>query len=449
MPLITETTSWLRAGGVMHNGVGVDRDRQVLRGYVMAQQGPFKTQGRGEFDESALRKIVALANKNHPNGLKCRLSHPTLSSDGLGKFLGRVKHPRMDSVRVMRDGKPQLMSAVRGDLHLDKTAMDEPVGGGKPIGEYVMDLAESDPDALSSSLVLEADQERRFDARRMPLKGADGEELPPLWRPTRLHASDVVDTGEACDGILSASFSGLPDAIVRQAAQLLNKQFPNASRRVVRARCLAWLDSYLAHRFGDQEGPSGIGPSEREHDEEEGREDETQLECMAPGCNKLATNHYCDDHVVTDYGMTGKQEQSHHENGHGTSRGVAEMQTYLARKRAGLEKLSTIPRADQHSPAVEGEWSAPNLGDFTSESWDDLSDGEKSAIETYYAAKTGGGKFSDLKLPHHFAKGPNKGKASLNGVRNALARLNQTQGIDKAKAHAHLQSHMPKESKEE
>lgn len=254
MPQLKETSNWQRAD-TLNSNVSVDRENNILRGYVIAQEGPFKSKGRGEFDVPALKKIVALANKK-PLGLKSRFAHPTLSADGLGKYLGRVKNAKLDSVRVNRDGEMKLLHAVRGDLHFDDTALDEPIGGGKPLGEYVMDLAESDPDAISSSLVIEANQELRMDPKtKRPMMDENGDELPPLWRPLALHASDVVDTGDACDGILGAqlSLAGLPDELVRQASDLLNQAFPGEGREVVKSRLQSWLDSYLSYRFGDEE----------------------------------------------------------------------------------------------------------------------------------------------------------------------------------------------------
>lgn len=251
--LLKETPTWLRAETSTRE-IKVDREANVLRGYVVAQEGPFKSKGRGEFSVPGLKKIVTLMNRT-PGGLKSRFAHPTLSADGLGKFLGRVKNAHLDSVRVKKDGELVLLHAVRGDLHFDKTALEEPPGGGKPLGLYVMDLAESDPDAISSSLVIEADEEEQLDPKtKKPLLDAKGEPRPPIWHPKALHASDVVDTGDAVDGILGAQLStaGLPDELVRQASALLNKAFPGQTREVIRARLSSWLDSYLDYRFGDE-----------------------------------------------------------------------------------------------------------------------------------------------------------------------------------------------------
>lgn len=241
--------------------VGVDRENEIIRGYVVAQEGPFKSDGRGEFDVPALKQIVKLM-KAAPNGLKVRFTHPDLSNDGLGKFLGRAKNPRLDKISSRESAgelKTDEITVVRADLHIDPSAHETP---GGDIGKYIMDLAESDPNALSSSLVIRADLEYRIDKQGRPLKDDLGNELPPLWRPLALHASDIVDTGDAVDGLLSTGteFMGLPDAIVRKAAQLMDEQFAGKSREFVAARCSAWLDRYLTRRYGPQEETLQLAP---------------------------------------------------------------------------------------------------------------------------------------------------------------------------------------------
>ena len=265
---LKETPDWLRASPSQPMLVGVDREANALRGFVVAQEGIFKDR-RGEFDLKSLKQINALMNKAAPAGLKSRFAHPTLSGDGLGKFLGRAKNPRLDSVEIKKDGKPMLLHAVRADLYFNQTALEEPPGGGKPLGLYIMDLAESDPDALSSSLVLNTDQEERLDPKTgRPQLDETGEPLPPLWRPTRLHATDLVDTGAAVDGLLSTqglAFEGLPDDLVRQGSAMLSKAFPNATREVIRARFGSWLETYLSYRFGDEDDtPAELRQAEAE-----------------------------------------------------------------------------------------------------------------------------------------------------------------------------------------
>ena len=242
--------------------IGVDREARCIRGMILAQEGPFKSEGRGEFDQDAIHTVRDLAAKA-PNGLKSRFTHPDLSNDGLGKLLGRVRDPWLDTITV-RESEGQVKSnpvlCCRGDLYLDESAFKTP-NGGASLGEYLLTLVESDPNAVSTSLVLETDYEHRTDPRTgRPLLDADGAELPPLWRPLALHASDVVDTGDAVDGILSAQLStdGLPDAVVRQASILMDRQFAGKPRDFISSRCTAWLTRFLNRKFGsaDPDGPT-------------------------------------------------------------------------------------------------------------------------------------------------------------------------------------------------
>lgn len=258
MPTMLAEPEWLRASANGRNGE-VDREKGIIYGVILAEEGIFKDR-RGEFDKPAIRRTVKLGNEK-TGGLKSRFTHPSLSDDGLGKFLGRHKNLRSDTV-VRETGKdandkPLLQSKLvtRADLHLDSTALAEPPGGGKPLGEYVMDLAESDPDAFGLSLVLKVDQTPRLDAQGRPLKDESGEDLPPYWMPTALHAADVVDDGDATHSFLSADIlAGLPDAIVRQGCELLDQQFAGQAREVIRSRLSAFVERYLSHRFGEAVG---------------------------------------------------------------------------------------------------------------------------------------------------------------------------------------------------
>lgn len=245
---------WLRASANGRNGE-VNRDKGVIYGVILAEEGPFKSEGRGEFDRKAIRQIVKMGNEKN-GGLKVRWTHPGLSSDGLGKYLGRQKNLRSDTVLRQtgtdENGQPvyQERLVARGDLHFDKTALDTPPEGGKPLGIYVMDLAESDPDAFGTSLVLKPRQEYRLDKQGKPLKDELGNELPPLWYPEALHASDVVDTGDATNSFLSADIlAGLPDAVVRQGCELLDRQFEGQDKDAIRARLAAFVERYLSLRF--------------------------------------------------------------------------------------------------------------------------------------------------------------------------------------------------------
>jgi hypothetical protein len=264
MPTLKATPDWLRAG-IAGRPIEVDRKNNVLRGYVIAQEGPFKSEGRGEFDKASLQTLLELM-KAKPSGLKSRFTHPDMSNDGLGKFLGRARDPFMGTAIDGRTGKT--VAALRGDLHFDKTSLDTPPEGGKPLGLYVMDLAESDPDALSSSIVVQADQEFRRNKDGTLATDADGNELPPLWRPTALHASDIVDTGDAVDGLLSTGFDveQLPLSVLWKGERLLDAVFLDQPREVIEARLNAYVSRYLNRKFGEPE-PAAPAPllAQRRH----------------------------------------------------------------------------------------------------------------------------------------------------------------------------------------
>lgn len=225
---------------------GVDRARRVVRGYVVAQLGPFKSEGRGEFDRAALEQIVA---RWPANGLKVRFAHPNESSDGLGKYLGRARDPYLGEATVAGpDGAPTRVPAVRADLHLDPTSFRTPSGN---LGGYVLDLAASDPGAISSSLVLARDEEVRLNPDGTPRLSPEGEPLPPLWRVKKLYASDIVEEGDAVDALLDAAGGRYTRDHLARGEAILNQVFAGQPAAVVKARCLAYLRRYLGRRFGD------------------------------------------------------------------------------------------------------------------------------------------------------------------------------------------------------
>lgn len=224
----------------------VDRKAKMLRGYVVAQLGPFKSDGRGQFDLAALKEIVRLGNES-PKGLKSRFTHPDMSSDGLGKHLGRSSG---FSLSQTTNFAGETIPAARADLAFDDSAFKTPSGD---LATYVMDLAESDPEALSSSLVLSADQQEQLAKDGSPMKDKEGNPLPPLWMPTKLFASDIVDTGDAVDGLLSHDIQhdGLPLSQLWAGANLLDSMFIGETRDVIEARLADWAKRYLSRRFGE------------------------------------------------------------------------------------------------------------------------------------------------------------------------------------------------------
>lgn len=210
----------------------VDRDNGIIQGYVVAQEGAFKSEGRGRFDLKSLEEIVRLGN-SRPKGLKSRFTHPDASNDGLGKFLGRSTGFALSETQDKR-------TCVRGNLKFDKSAYQTPSGD---LASYVMGLCESDSDALSTSLVLKA--------KKISELNSDGSKnnTPPLWIPTELHASDIVDTGDAVDGMLS--IDNLPNSYLYKACSILDLLFPeNISRKEIEERLGQFTKKYLDTRYG-------------------------------------------------------------------------------------------------------------------------------------------------------------------------------------------------------
>ena len=127
-----------------------------------------------------------------------------------------------------------------------------------------MTLAETDPDIFSTSLVLQTEKEPRVGENGQPLMGPDGNQLPPLWRPTKVMACDVVSTGDATSGLLARmggtleNLSGLPNAVLFQGAALLDRQFEGRDRAFVEGHCQAFLHRYLDRRYGLAAGESTL-----------------------------------------------------------------------------------------------------------------------------------------------------------------------------------------------
>lgn len=165
-----------RTGGLFKAG--------VIRGVSVITRG--EALGHEMWIDDDFVASVADAVNASEKGIKARFTHPGLSGDGLGRFLGRVIDARVEDGRVI------------GDLHFSQAAHKTPDGD---LATYVMDLAESDPQSFGVSIVFEHDQkaEAEFDAEHID----DDEEFQspdplntrhlPHVRLAELRAADVVD----------------------------------------------------------------------------------------------------------------------------------------------------------------------------------------------------------------------------------------------------------------
>lgn len=145
------------------------------------------------FGEQVARKIFAAGKQ----GVKARFTHPGLSADGLGTFLGRFKRPPgATSFHDLIDG-----DTVRADLHIVDSAHGTPDGD---LAGYVLNLAEEDPGAFGTSIVFKHDQAAEKKFRK--LNSHDGEFVSPddrnlnnypHARLAELRAIDAVDSPAA------------------------------------------------------------------------------------------------------------------------------------------------------------------------------------------------------------------------------------------------------------
>jgi hypothetical protein len=125
-----------------------------------------------------------------------------------------------------------------------------------------LDLAENDPQAFGSSLVLQTAKEYRKDKDGNFLSDEEGERLPPLWFPTRVHASDVVDEGDAVHGgflaVETIDVAELPDEALWEGCAILDRLFAGKSREQVQEALQGFLARYLDRRYGPAKNLIGL-----------------------------------------------------------------------------------------------------------------------------------------------------------------------------------------------
>jgi HK97 family phage prohead protease len=123
---------------------------------------------------------------------------------------------------------------------------------------------------------------------------------------------------------------------------------------------------------------------------------------------------------------------------------------------ATVASKAAVPYKDTGTADEDEAWEAPGLADFTDQSWDELSDGEKKRIANHYAwsADLPPEKFGDLKLPHHRPAKSGVGPAVWNGVKAAMGALMGARGGvdipdgDMEACHGHLSKHYEQWDKE-
>ena len=216
--------------------VRVDRKANVIFGASLMQVGNLNDSEVRPWavDAKTLDQALSLSTRSK-NGLKARFTHPNMSADGMGSYLGRWKNLRIDG------------DTLRGDLHIADAAFTSPQGD---LGTYVLDMAEQDPEAFGVSVATALDEAnlQQWQDRLPDMAPADRKAARWPMRFTRLRAADVVDTPAATrTGLFSLADADLRN-LPAQATALLDTYFTDAPPDVVRARIAGFLDRYFSSK---------------------------------------------------------------------------------------------------------------------------------------------------------------------------------------------------------
>lgn len=124
---------------------GGERGAGLIRGASIITRGP--ALGHGMFvDATFVEQTTAAINAAGGRGVKSRFTHPDVSNDGLGKYLGRTR-----GATTIEGGNRSI-----GDLHLSPAARQTPSGD---LAAYVLNLAADDPEAFGTSIVFLHDRQ--------------------------------------------------------------------------------------------------------------------------------------------------------------------------------------------------------------------------------------------------------------------------------------------------
>ena len=198
LPRVDRTSGHSRAG--------------IIRGVSAIQTG--EALGHGLWCDKTLIQQTADAVNATKKGVKARFTHPSLSSDGLGSFLGRVTNASVVGDKCV------------ADIHFSKSSHKTPSGD---LASYVMQLADDDPSSFGCSIVFEPDtvaEDEFSNVNSSDVHGhsffqsPDGDNVNnlPHARLLTLRAIDCVDEPAANSGGLF----GRSQEIAKEADELLS-----------------------------------------------------------------------------------------------------------------------------------------------------------------------------------------------------------------------------------
>ena len=193
---------------------GGDKGAGLISGFSVITRG--EALGHGLWcDDEFVQQVCDAINAAGEAGLKVRLTHPGLSSDGMGKFLGNVKNASKEGDQTY------------ADLHFSQSAHNTPDGD---LANYVMDFADEDPDKFGSSIVFMQDfkarelfcvEHKNEDSGEFVSPDPDNKKNLEHCRLKRLRGADIVDDPAANPNGLFHRGQEIP----AQAEELLNYAF--------------------------------------------------------------------------------------------------------------------------------------------------------------------------------------------------------------------------------
>lgn len=228
---------------------GGDFGSGIIRGASIIARG----EALGHYawiDGIALDQVEQFGNGSK-GGSKVRFTHPDMSGDGLGSFMGRAKD-------FVREG-----DQVFADIHFSESSRETPDGD---LAGYLMKLATEDPESFGMSIVFDHDwqAEEQFTIdhevaddkgrREFQSPDADNKKNYPHVRLRALYGADFVDEPAANPGGLFHKKQSPTAAILKQAETVaaytlgLSSELPTETGGVDPARLRGFFSRFLETR---------------------------------------------------------------------------------------------------------------------------------------------------------------------------------------------------------
>ncbi|TDO68828.1 hypothetical protein EV143_11812 [Flavobacterium chryseum] len=161
--------------------IKVDRENGILKNTCIANFGENKNDSF--FDEKFIQDLVTQGNESE-RGIKSRFGHPNMCATSFGTYIGRYKNFSVQNGNCF------------ADLFLDPiTKKTQVEGKGITMFDYIMDMAESNPDMFGNSIHILSST---FDEKV-------GDKNQTLHLLDKFKACDLVDDPAATDSLFSSN----------------------------------------------------------------------------------------------------------------------------------------------------------------------------------------------------------------------------------------------------